>query len=120
MKEELVLWRKAITDFFKYLNLQYLNIFIHDLGKQSRSMLLQCASAMYSMLYQVMATFHLKYIKGHMDFFSLHDNLLLPKQLGFWPTLHHCSSQACRKRAEHKPVLGRLSEYAGKAAASSL
>lgn len=44
-----------------------------------------------------------KYIKGHMDVFSLHANLLLPKQLGFWPTLQHCSSQAYRKRAGHRP-----------------
>lgn len=46
------------------------------------------------LFYQVMATFQLQYKKGHMDLFSLHDQLLLPKQFGSWPTLCHCSSQA--------------------------
>lgn len=60
-----------------------------------------------------------------MDFFSLHDKMLLPKQFGFWHTLlplFFPSPLTCGKGTGHKPddCFGEGGEYSGKAAASSL
>jgi len=62
-----------------------------------------------------MATIQLQHKKGHMDFFSLYDKLLLPKQSGFW---HCCSQLLSHVEREHDTnlmiLLGRLVNILGR------